>query len=47
VNDRPEEKSGQQPKSIKEAGQEFFVRLLRHFENDRPDVREMDVEEDR
>ena len=34
-----------QPKSISEAGQEFFANLLRHFENDRPDVHELEVDE--
>lgn len=47
MNDRTEEKSVQHPKSIREAGREFFVQLLRHFENDRPDVLELEDEGDR
>lgn len=39
--------SWQQPKSIKEAGEEFHSQLLRHFENDRPDVSELEDEEER
>ena len=33
-----------QPKSIREVGQEFMTHLLRHFENDRPDVLELELE---
>lgn len=33
------------PKSIAEAGQEFYAQLLKHFENDRPDVREQEAAE--
>lgn len=34
--------SCQQPKSIQEAGEEFRNLLLRHFENDQPDVLELE-----
>ena len=37
-------KSYQRKKSIREAGQEFLIHLLRHFENDRPDVLEFELE---
>lgn len=33
-----------QPKSIREAGREFLGQLIQHFENDRPDVRELELE---
>lgn len=35
-----------QAKSILEAGEEFHSELLRHFENARPDVRELEDEEE-
>lgn len=34
----------EQPKSIAEAGQNFIIDLLRHFETDRPDVLELELE---
>jgi hypothetical protein len=37
----------QQSTSIRDAGQEFLVRLIRHFENDRPDVSELEDDEER
>ena len=37
-------KSGQRPKSLKEAGEDFLAQLQRHFENDRPDVHESELE---
>ena len=33
-----------QAKSILEAGEEFHSELLRHFENDHPDVLELELE---
>lgn len=33
-----------QAKSIREAGEEFHSELLRHFENDPPDVLELEAE---
>ena len=39
--------SSQQSRSIEEAGREFVGRLIQHFENDRPDVREQEAEEER
>ena len=47
MNDRTKNKSGQDQKSITQAGQEFLVQLLRHFQNDRPDVSELELDEDR
>lgn len=47
MNQRAGSKSHQHPKSIREAGEEFHSQLLRHFENDRPDVRELEAEEGR
>ncbi len=35
---------GAQAKSIREAGKEFQSELLRHFENDHPDVLELELE---
>ena len=32
------------PKSIDEVGQEFLTLLLRHFENDQPDVFELELQ---
>ena len=32
------------PKSIGEVGQEFLTLLLKHFENDHPDVLESELE---
>lgn len=34
--------SCQYPTSIREAGEAFLSQLLRYFENDRPDVRELE-----
>lgn len=46
MNHRASSKNYQRPKSIREAGQEFLTHLLRHFENARPDVRELEAEEE-
>jgi hypothetical protein len=37
----------EQPKSIAEAGRNFIIDILRHFENDRPDVHELETEEEK
>lgn len=33
-----------QPKSIGEAGEEFLGQVIQHFQNDRPDVLELELE---
>lgn len=33
-----------QPKSIGDAGEEFLGQLIQHFQNDRPDVLELELE---
>lgn len=35
---------GVQPKSIGEAGEKFLDHLIQHFQNDRPDVLELELE---
>lgn len=35
-----------QPKSIREAGEEFLVQLIQHFENDRPEVLQLKLEDE-
>lgn len=40
-------KTGQRPKSLKEAGEDFLAQLQRHFEGDRPVVPEFEAKDPR